>query len=85
MFFASMKLGDKLAVAPLIGCISVAATLAVGSCIRGLRAPDVVLSRSRNPTPWNQISPTQQVKMFSPYDYSKLESAVPPESLESLK
>ncbi|XP_065673447.1 NADH dehydrogenase [ubiquinone] 1 alpha subcomplex subunit 4-like 2 [Hydra vulgaris] len=85
VFFTSMKLGDKLAVAPLLACIGTAMTLAVASSIRAFRAPDVVLSHAKNPTPWNEISPTQQVKLFSSSDYSKLEPVAPKEAFDALK
>ena len=36
-----------------------------------VKYPDVVFDKKNNPTPWLKIKPNEQVKLYSPTDFSK--------------
>jgi len=64
---------------PLIAIVSFAGALIVGASIRAVfKYPDVSWDHKHNPHPWLHVKPKEQVKLYSSYDYHKLDTAAVP-------
>ncbi|XP_028392828.1 cytochrome c oxidase subunit NDUFA4-like [Dendronephthya gigantea] len=66
-------------IVPVLVCVGFGCSFGVFMLTRAaIKYPDVVFDKKNNPTPWLNVKPNEQVKLYSPtMDFSKLKSDRP--------